>query len=70
MKSLRSDMSSEINSLRAEMNSQFENIDKRFEKVNELLREIDTSIGMLADWADSVAAVTKVPFASGQTSGK
>ncbi len=57
-----------INDLRSEMNSQFDKVDKEFVDVKEQLQEIDTSIGMIADWADSIAAVTKVPFASGSTS--
>ncbi len=68
MRSLRSDMNSETLGLRSDMNSQFESIEIRFEEVSGQLKEIDTSIGILADWAGGVAAVTKVPFASGQTS--
>lgn len=38
---------------------------EELEPIKEQLQEIDTSIGMLADWADKVADVTRTPFASG-----
>ena len=32
-------------------------------EIKEQVQDIDTSIGALAEWADSVSAVTRVPFA-------
>jgi archaellum component FlaC len=50
------------------LDEKLEPIKSDISDIKEQLEEIDTSIGMLADWADNVATVTKVPFASGSTS--
>jgi archaellum component FlaC len=52
------------------LDEKLEPIKSDISSIKEQLEEIDTSIGMLADWADSVATVTKIPFASGSTSIK
>ena len=56
---LSKEMDSKLDSIRKEMN-------EHFEKVDEQLQDIDSAIGMLADWADNVGVITRVPFASGQ----
>lgn len=62
-----------INKRLDRMDNRLDGIDKRLDKmdeqfveVKEQLQDIDTAIGMLADWADNVGVITRVPFASGQ----
>lgn len=42
----------------------------RFDRIDEQLKDIDESIGAIADWADNVSVITKVPFAGGSTNIK
>ena len=50
------------------MNNKLEPIKADISDIKEKLIDIDESIGAIADWADTVATVTKIPFASGSTS--
>ena len=43
------------------------NIKNDISEIKEQIGEIDDSIGIIADWAESVSIVTKVPFAGGST---
>jgi len=55
-----------IDSRLDETDSRLDKVDTQFAEVKEQLNNIDTAIGMLADWADNVGVITRVPFASGQ----
>lgn len=47
------------------MDEKLEPIKTDISEIKEQLKDIDTSIGTIADWADKIAEKEKIPFASG-----
>lgn len=41
-------------------------LDERMANLEEEIKDMDTAIGMLAEWADNVSVITRVPFAAGK----
>ena len=57
-----------INARLDTMQGDIADIKDDIDEIKEKLVDIDDSIGAIADWADTVATVTKIPFAGGSTS--
>ena len=52
------------------INARLDSMQTDIGEIKEKLVDIDESIGELAEWADTVSVITKVPFAGSSTSIK